>query len=127
VTVDLEQSVTRIIRWIVLIGGAGAAVAWTIGGWTWGVAFLFGAFASYLNFHWLRRLVENLGPATMQKPPRTRTAVVLGLRYLLLGLGAYLILKTTPLHLPSALVGLFVAVVAALAESVAELVRLWRA
>jgi hypothetical protein len=109
-----------------LTGGAGAAVAWTIGGWTWGAAFLLGSVASYLNFHWLRRLVETLGPSTMRRPPRARTAVFLGLRYLLLGLGAYVILKATPLHLPSALVGLFVAVGAVLLESVAELMRLWR-
>ena len=123
---DLDQSVSRIIRWIVLIGGAGSAGAWTIGGWSWGTAFLLGSFASYLNFHWLRRLVETLGPSTMRKPPRARTAVFLGLRYLLLAAGAYVVLKLTPLHLGSALVGLFVAVAAVLCESLVELGRLWK-
>lgn len=114
------------VRAIVWIGGAGTAVAWFTGGWTWGLAFLLGAFASYLNFRWLRRTVEMLGPSTLRKPPRARTAVFLGVRYLLLAAGAFAILKTTPLHLTSALVGLFVAVAAVLAESVAELGRLWK-
>jgi len=59
-------------------------------GWNWAVAYLLGAAASYLNFRWLKRLVEALGGAPKARPS-PRFAILIGLRYLLLAAGAYAI------------------------------------
>jgi hypothetical protein len=49
-------------------------------------------------------------------------AVILGLRYLLLGLGAYAILKFSEISLMAALVGLFVSTGAVILEILIELI-----
>ena len=84
--------------------------------------FLLGAAASYLNFRWLKRVVDALGKAAEGDPPRPRMAVFLGLRYVLLALGAYVILKGSVISLPAALAGLFVSVAAVILEILFELV-----
>ncbi len=123
---DLDQvfyvrAVGRILRILLVIGAAGALAAFVLGGWSWGAGFLAGAGASYLNFHWLRQTVESLGRGAPPKP-RVRAAILLGLRYLLLASGAYAILRFSSLSLPAALVGLFVAVAAVIAEIIFELI-----
>jgi len=92
-------------------------------GWRWGLAFLLGAGASYINFRWIHRLVNSLGDAAAKrKPPRARVAVLLGLRYLLLGAGAYAILRFSTLSLAAVLLGLFVSVAAVILEILFELI-----
>lgn len=103
------------------LAGGGAVAALALGGWPAAGGFLAGSVASYLNFRWLKRLVEALGPGTAGKPPRARVAVFLGLRYALLGLGGYVILKSSVISLPAALAGLFVSVAAVILEIVFEL------
>ncbi len=90
-------------------------------GWTWAVAYLLGAAASYLNFHWLKRVVDALG-GTAEARPSPRFAILIGLRYLLLGAGAYVIVNFTSLSLPAALIGLFVPVAAVILEIIFELI-----
>ena len=42
-----------------------------LAGWRWGLGYtLGGALASWLNFRWLRKLVDSLGQAASGKPPR---------------------------------------------------------
>jgi hypothetical protein len=79
---ELERSLGRIhkIMFAVASGGVILATAW--GGWTWGAGFMLGATASWLNFRWLKQIVEALGEA---RPTRMRLAVLAGLRYVLLG------------------------------------------
>ena len=104
-------------------GGAGAAPPPALAGLPGAIGFLLGAGASYLNFRWLKRLVDSLGATAVSgRPPRARVAVFLGLRYLLLGAGAYVILKSSAVSLPAALAGLFVSVAAVVLEIVFELV-----
>ena len=114
----LERGIARIWKamWVVAAGGAIGLFAWR--GWTWSAGWLFGSAVSALNFRWLKRLTSALG-ATTAKP---RTAVFLGMRYLLLGGGAYVILKYSPISLPAALAGLFVSVAAVVIEILFELV-----
>lgn len=117
------QAVDRIRRTTLVLGGAGTAAAAVAGGLPAGGGFLLGAGASYLNFIWLKRLVEALGnSAASGKPPRARMAVFLGLRYLLLGAGAYVIVISSTLSLAAALAGLFVAAAAVMLEILFELV-----
>jgi hypothetical protein len=119
---QLGRAVRRIVRATLWLGLAGAAAALALGGWRAAGGFLLGAAASWLNFRWLERLVEALGGAAGGRPPRARVAVFLGLRYVLLALGAYVILKSSVFSLPAALAGLFVSVAAVILEILFELV-----
>ena len=113
----MERAVARIWKLIWAIGAAGAValVAWR--GWWWGAGWVIGTAVSALNFRWLKQLVEAIG-AEAAKP---RKAVFLGIRYLLLGGGAYVILKFSAISLPAALSGLFVSVAAVIVEILLEL------
>ena len=117
------RAVGRITNTTLVLGAAGAAAAAALAGLPGAIGFLLGAGASYLNFRWLKRLVDSLGATAVSgRPPRARVAVFLGLRYLLLGAGAYVILKSSAVSLPAALAGLFVSVAAVVLEIVFELV-----
>ena len=113
----MDRAVMRIWKLIWAIGAAGAValVAWR--GWWWGAGWVIGTVVSALNFRWLKQLVEAIG-AEAAKP---RKAVFLGMRYLLLGGGAYVILKFSAISLPAALSGLFVSVAAVIVEILLEL------
>ncbi|MCC6860225.1 MAG: ATP synthase subunit I [Bryobacterales bacterium] len=115
------RALSRIRRWMLAITAAGAAAGWFFSGWNWGAGFLAGAVASYLNFRWLKQLVESLGE-TGRRRPRARVAVVLGLRYAGLAAGGYAIVNYSSLSLSAALAGLFVAVAAVIAEILFELI-----
>lgn len=116
-----ERAVGRIQRFILLWTVAGAVAAWLHGGWRWGVGFLLGAGASWFYFRWLHQLVNSLGPGAAARRRRIRVAVFLGLRYLLLGLAAYVILNYSTLSLAAALWGLCAPVAAVILEILFEL------
>jgi hypothetical protein len=113
----MERAVARIWKliWALGAGGAIALVAWR--GWSWGAGWVIGTSASALNFRWLKQLTEALG-GEAAKP---RKAVFLGMRYVLLGGCAYVILKYSAISLPAALSGLFVSVAAVILEILLEL------
>jgi hypothetical protein len=115
-----DRAVVRILRLMLLfaLGGAIAAGVWR--GWTWSAGFAVGAVVSWLNFRWLKQIVDALG--NTRTKTRKRVAVVAGLRYLLLGGGAYVILHYSRISLPAALAGLFVAAGAVIVEILFELV-----
>jgi len=115
-----DAALRRIARSTMAIAAAGCLVCLLWKGWTWGVAFLLGAAASYLNFRWLKRVVDALGGA-VQARPSPKFAILIGLRYLLLAAGAYVIVNLTTLSLPAALTGLFVPVAAVILEILFEL------
>jgi hypothetical protein len=119
---QFARAVDRIVMMTLALGAAGTVVALIGWGWPAGGGFLAGAVASYLNFRWLKRLVDALGAAAQGEPPRPRMAVFLALRYGLLAAGAYAILVTSILSLPAALAGLFVSVAAVIFEILFELV-----
>src|SRR5882762_8827327 len=110
---EFERSLDRIHRIMFAIAFGGAVLAMASGGWTWGAGFLLGAAASWLNFRWLKQIVEALGEA---RPTRMRLAVLAGLRYVLLGGGAYVILKYSSISVTAALIGLFAPVAAVIVE-----------
>ena len=120
---DLDRAIGRIFRIILVLTVSGTVVYYAIGGWRGACGFLLGGLISYLSFRWLKRTVDSLSAlASGKKPPRASVAVFLGLRYLLLGLGAYAILKFSEISLTSALVGLFVATAAVILEILIELI-----
>src|SRR3954452_19863823 len=101
----LERARERIGKAMFAIAAGGTIAAWAWRGWTWGLGFALGAAASWLNYQALEMLVDGLG---RKRPTRKRVAVLAGLRYLLLGGGAYVILHYSPVSVGAALTGLFV-------------------
>ena len=116
------RALARIQSVMLFLGVAGVAAAGSYGGWRWAAGYLLGAAASYLNFHWLKKMVSALSDAAASRPPKARVAVIFGLRYLLLGIGAYAIVNFSTLSLTAALAGLFVSVTAVILEILYELV-----
>jgi len=118
----LERAMARIDRLVGFLMFTGCIAASLRGGWSWAVGFLLGAAASWLNFRWLKQLVNSLGQAAAGKPPKARVAVFLGLRYLLLALAGYVILNFTKLSVAAGLFGLFVPAAAVILEILFELI-----
>jgi hypothetical protein len=115
---SFERAAWRIGRIMMVIGSLGTCVALAARGWQWGAGFLLGAAISGLNFHWLYKLVAGLGTGD---PPRHR-GVVLGFRYLILGAGAYVILRLSKISLMAVLAGVFVLTAAVFVEVIFEIV-----
>jgi hypothetical protein len=116
------RALARIQILMVFLSGAGTTAAGFHGGWRWAAGYLVGAVASYANFRWLKQIVSALSDASASRPPSTRVAVIFGLRYLLLGIGAYAILNFSTLSLAAAFFGLFVSVAAVILEILYELI-----
>jgi hypothetical protein len=114
-----ERALARIYRWTLRLTVAGILVATLWGGWTWGAGLALGAAVSCLNFRLIKQVVDSLGQA---RPTRKRVAVLAGLRYALLGGGAYVILHYSPVSMTATLIGLFVSVAAVIVEICFELV-----
>jgi hypothetical protein len=106
------------MAWVAVLGAAGTG-AWK--GWRLGLAFLLGAAGSYLNFRWLHQVADAMGPDA--RPAPKRIYVFFALRYLLLGLGGYVIVKVFGMNAIAALAGLFVPIAAILFEIFYELVH----
>jgi len=114
-----DRALQRMTKAMFAIGAGGtvAAAAWR--GWAWGAGFAVGAAASWINFRWLKQIVDAISG---KRPTRKRVAVLAGLRYLLLGGGCYVILHFSRISLPATLAGLFVAAGAVIVEIVFQLV-----
>ena len=115
---DTAMARITLLTGVLIAGGTLFCFFWR--NWKWALAYLLGSAASYMNFRWLRRIVEALGPAPRVKI-RPRFAMIMGLRYLGLAAGAYVIVNFTSLSLPAALAGLFVPAAAVILEIVFEL------
>jgi hypothetical protein len=115
-----DRAVGRIRAAMLWLSVAGTVVAWFLQGWQWSLGFLAGALASLANFYWLHQLTASLGTGAPR--PRRRVLVFLALRYVLLGLCGYVIVKIFGLSLAAALLGLLVAVAAAILEVLYELI-----
>ena len=116
----LRRAVIRIEFLILFLSIAGTAAAAIHGGGHWAVGFLVGAAASWISFRWTKKVVNALGEPE-GTPPRKRFAVILGLRYLLLAAGGYVILNFSAPSLAAALFGLFVPVAAVILDILFEL------
>lgn len=114
-----DRALQRISKAMFAIGAGGAIAAAAWRGWAWGAGFAVGALASWMNFRWLKQIVDALSG---KRPTRARVAVLAGLRYLLLGGGAYVILHYSRISLHAFLTGLFVAAGAVIVEILFQLV-----
>jgi urea transporter len=113
-----ERVTSRIFMVMLAITGVGtmAALAWR--GWRVGAGFALGSAISWINFRWLKHVVDGLGG----KRARPWLAVLAGFRYLLLGGAAYVILRYSSISLGATLTGLFVSVTAVIVEICFEVV-----
>lgn len=118
---DLERASGRIVQLSVGVSLAGALVYFIARGWRGGAGFLLGAAIAYVNFRWLRRMVDSLGENAPRKRPAWM-AVLLGLRYLLFGLIAYAILRFSEISVTATLAGLFAPAAAVILEILIELI-----
>ena len=108
---------------VAAMSAAGVILLFFWKGWQWSAGFALGAGASWLNFRWLKKLVDSLGQlATGARRPKNRTAIFLGLRYVLLAAAGYAILRFTEISLTAALFGLFVSVAAVVIEILYQLI-----
>lgn len=115
-----DRALARIGKAMFAIGAGGLVAATMWRGWTWGAGFALGSAASWLNFRLMKQVVDALGET--RRPTRKRVAVLAGLRYALLGGGAYVILHYSSVSVTATLAGLFVSVAAVIAEICFELV-----
>jgi hypothetical protein len=116
---EVSRALDRIGRAMFAIGAGGAILAFAWRGWTWGVGFAAGSALSWACFRWLKQIVDALGS---NRPGRSRVAVLAGLRYLLLGGGAYAILMYSQINVIAVLAGLFVSAAAVIVEIFIQLV-----
>jgi ATP synthase I chain len=116
-----SRALTRVYRFMIWTAAAAALAALFLKGAFWTAMFLAGAAASWLNFSWLHQAVNALGPDA--RPTRKRVLVFVALRYLLLGIGGYVIVKVFGVNAVGALAGLFVPVAAIIVEILYELVH----
>ncbi|MGC8792423.1 MAG: ATP synthase subunit I [Bryobacteraceae bacterium] len=115
----VERALERIRRLMAVLAAGGACVAWWVGGPPWGGGFLAGALGAMANFRWLEQVTAGLDPRRAAR--RLRWAVLFGLRYVLLGAAAYVIVKVFGFSGLGILTGLLVAAAAVLAEMIYEL------
>ena len=118
----LDRALGRIHNFMAVLSAAGTIASGVYGGWRWMAGFLLGAGASWINFRWLKQLVNSIGVAATKKAPKARVAVFLGMRYLLLAAAGYVILNYSTLSLWAALIGLFVPAAAVILEVLFELI-----
>jgi hypothetical protein len=115
---SFENAAARLGRILAIVAALGTCGALAIGGWKTGAGFLLGAAISWLNFHWLHKLVAALGEGGH---PRYRS-MILAFRYLILGAGAYVIVRLSPISLKAVLAGVFVLTPALFVEVICEIV-----
>jgi hypothetical protein len=115
---SFESASARIAKILKAVAAIGTFGALALGGWKTAAGFLLGAVISGLNYHWLHKLVESLGAGGR---PRYRS-VILGFRYLILGGGAYVIVRLSRISLTAVLAGLFVLTAAIFVEVIFEIV-----
>jgi ATP synthase I chain len=99
------------------------ATAWKFGARP-ALGFVFGSAISYVNFHWLKRVIAGFADrATGTATAESGQGIVFRFlfRYVLMAVGAYVILSVSPASLNGLLAGLFLPVGAIACEAIYEL------
>ncbi|HEY6306721.1 MAG TPA: ATP synthase subunit I [Candidatus Angelobacter sp.] len=119
----------RLVGIMVVLGIAGTAAAWVTYNAAIALAFLVGSLIAVVNFHWLKRTIEAMG---RRLPAPGKASAVWGivirflLRYILIAVAAYVILKSTTNSFYGFFAGLSVPVGAILMEALYETCRTFR-
>ena len=118
-----SRALERIQRVIIIIGVAALITVSAIFGWRIGLGLALGGAISYINFHWLKKVVAGLADLTISSgTPASSRGVVhrFLLRYFLMALVAFVILTVSRESLYGLFAGLFLPVAAILCEAVYE-------
>ena len=113
----------RIFRFMIVLAFVSSLAAWPLYGWRVALGVAFGCGISYLNFHWLKRVLTNLADRlSPAEPRRSSKGIVLRflLRYFLMAVVAFVILTVSRESLYGLFAGLFLPVTAMLCEAVYE-------
>jgi ATP synthase I chain len=119
----LGSAVGRIRHTMLILGAIATLIAWSIWGWKIAAGVLLGCIVSYVNFHWLERALNSLAEritAAGSKVSSTGTVFRFLLRYVFIGIGAYVIFKGSADGLYGFLGGLSLTVAAILCEAAYE-------
>ena len=119
----LGGAVGRIRHAMLLLGALATLIAWSIWGWKVAAGVLLGCIVSYVNFHWLERALNSLAERITtvgSKVSSTGTVFRFLLRYVFIGIGAYVIFKGSADGLYGFLGGLSLTVAAILCEAAYE-------
>ena len=107
----------RTERVIVVLALVGAVVAVIFGGWRSAAGFLLGALFSWWSYRSLASLVEAIG----QRQVLGKGLPWMLFRWIVLVLGAFVIMRFTQINLRAAFGGLFVSAAAVILEAIFEL------
>ena len=113
-------AVTRIVRWILVLGIAGSGVAFAGYGVHMGVSFLLGSGLAWWNFRTLASNVNSLGERIVVGHSREKGSVIIVRfisRVLLVGMAGYAIFLSWPRSLPGFLAGVCMSVPALVFEA----------
>jgi small-conductance mechanosensitive channel len=113
----------RIPRIMIALAVGLSAAAWWRYGWRVALGFACGCAVAYLNFHWLKRVVAALADrATQTGQVQSSKGIVFRflLRYVLMGVGAYVIFTVSPASVYGLFAGLFLPVAAIACEAAYE-------
>lgn len=114
----------RIRRFMAVLAPLLAVAAWWRFGLRSAAGFAFGCVIAYVNFHWLKRVISGfVDRAAGIAGAKSGQGIVFRflLRYLLMAVGAYVILTVSPASLNGLLAGLFLPVAAIACEAAYEL------
>jgi len=114
---DAMRRINLYVAVLAVSGTVGSTILW---GWPGAAGFAFGAAASWLNFRWIKPVVDSLGG---EAEPRRAAgfAILIALRYLLLGAAGYVMLKVFGVNLLATVAGLLSVVAAVILEAVYQL------
>jgi small-conductance mechanosensitive channel len=116
-------ALSRIRRFMIVIAPIVAVVVWWRLGMRSAAGFGLGCAIAYINFYWLKRAIGGfVDRAAGDMPSRSGSGIVLRflLRYVLMAIGAYVILTVSPASLSGLLAGLFLPVAAIACEAMCE-------
>ena len=116
-------AIGRIYRWMLVLALVFTLAVLIRFGGRIAAGFACGCTAAYLNFHWLKRVVNALAERIVQSGKRESARGLVFrflLRYLLMGLTAYAILSVSPASLYGLLAGLSLPVAAIACETAYE-------
>jgi hypothetical protein len=121
-----DGALLRIRRFMLGISGLGVLLCGWFFGWPGIVGFMVGAVISYINHRWLEGMVEALGErvTTGQSSERGGLLVLRALlRYVSIGIAAYVIFKVSRAGLYGFLSGVFLPIAAVACEVGVELFK----
>jgi hypothetical protein len=118
-----SRALQRIGVSMLILSALLSAAAWWKFGWRPAIGFAFGCAIAYVNFVWLKRVIADfVDRATGTETRESGQGIVFRFlfRYVLMALGAYVILAVSPASLNGLLAGLFLPVAAILCEALYE-------